>query len=51
MPKIAKILVDFLLPMAVGDASTEPKATPNNVINIMDALRKSVEAQNRPGKR
>jgi len=28
-----------------------PKATPNNVINIMDALRKSVEAENRPGKR
>ena len=27
------------------------KATPNNVINIMDALRKSVEAENRPGKR
>ena len=35
---------------AKGKAS-EPKATPNNVINIMDALRKSVEAQNRPGKR
>ena len=30
---------------------TAPKATPNNVINIMDALRKSVEAENRPGKR
>lgn len=29
----------------------EPKATPNNVINIMDALRKSVEVENRPGKR
>ncbi|TPK72084.1 Ku protein [Mesorhizobium sp. B2-3-3] len=29
----------------------EPKATPNNVINIMDALRKSVEAENRPPKR
>lgn len=29
----------------------EPKATPNNVINIMDALRKSVEAENRSGKR
>ena len=28
-----------------------PKATPNNVINIMDALRKSVEAPNGPGKR
>jgi DNA end-binding protein Ku len=28
--------------------ASEPKATPNNVINIMDALRKSVEAQNRP---
>ena len=30
--------------------TSEPKATPNNVINIMDALRKSVEAENRPGK-
>jgi DNA end-binding protein Ku len=29
----------------------EPKPTPNNVINIMDALRKSVEAENRSGKR
>lgn len=29
----------------------EPKATPNNVINIMDALRKSVEAENRSGQR
>ena len=29
----------------------EAKATPNNVINIMDALRKSVEAENRPRKR
>lgn len=29
----------------------DPKATPNNVINIMDALRKSVEVENRPGKR
>jgi DNA end-binding protein Ku len=29
----------------------EPKATPNNVINIMDALRKSVEAEKRSGKR
>ena len=29
----------------------ESKATPNNVISIMDALRKSVEAENRPGKR
>lgn len=28
-----------------------PKATPNNVINIMDALRKSVEAENRSGNR
>lgn len=31
--------------------ASEPKATPNNVINIMDALRKSVEAENRPRKR
>jgi DNA end-binding protein Ku len=31
--------------------ASEPKATPNNVINIMDALRKSVETENRPGKR
>jgi DNA end-binding protein Ku len=31
--------------------AAEPKATPNNVINIMDALRKSVESENRPGKR
>ena len=31
--------------------SAEPKATPNNVINIMDALRKSVDAESRPGKR
>jgi DNA end-binding protein Ku len=31
--------------------ASEPKATPNNVINIMDALRKSVEAEKRPGKR
>lgn len=30
---------------------SEAKATPNNVINIMDALRRSVEADNRPGKR
>lgn len=29
----------------------EPKAAPSNVINIMDALRKSVEAQDRPRKR
>jgi DNA end-binding protein Ku len=29
----------------------EPTATPNNVINIMDALRKSVDAEKRPGKR
>jgi len=29
----------------------EPKATPNNVINIMDALRKSVAAEKRQGKR
>ena len=31
--------------------ASEPKATPNNVINIMDALRKSVDAENRRGKR
>ena len=31
--------------------ASEAKATPNNVINIMDALRKSVETENRPGKR
>lgn len=31
--------------------ASEPKATPNNVVNIMDALRKSVEAGNRSGKR
>lgn len=31
--------------------SSEPKATPNSVINIMDALRKSVESENRRGKR
>ena len=31
--------------------AVEAKATPNNVINIMDALRKSVEAENRPRKR
>ena len=31
--------------------ASEPKATPNNVINIMDALRKSVETENRAGKR
>jgi DNA end-binding protein Ku len=30
---------------------SQPKTTPNNVINIMDALRKSVEAENRSGKR
>ena len=29
----------------------EPKATPNNVINIMDALRKSVAAEKHAGKR
>lgn len=29
----------------------EPKTTLNNVVNIMDALRKSVGAENRPGKR
>lgn len=37
-------------PSAKGKAK-EPKATPNNVVNIMDALRKSVEAEARPGKR
>ena len=31
--------------------SSEPKATPNNVVNIMDALRKSVAAETRIGKR
>ncbi|MFG1365059.1 non-homologous end joining protein Ku [Xanthobacter versatilis] len=31
--------------------SSEPKATPNNVVNIMDALRKSVAAETRTGKR
>lgn len=31
--------------------ASEPKATPNNVINIMDALRKSVEAESRSSKR
>ena len=32
--------------------ASEPKATPNNVISIMDALRKSLEAAGkRPGKR
>jgi DNA end-binding protein Ku len=31
--------------------SAEPTATPNNVINIMDALRRSVEADDRSGKR
>ncbi|MGO4642573.1 hypothetical protein AB4Z43_29550 [Mesorhizobium sp. 2RAF45] len=51
MPKIAEDPGRFPPPYGSGDASTEPKATPNNVINIMDALRKSVEAQNRPGKR
>ena len=30
--------------------TSELTATPNNVINIMDALRKSVDAENRPGK-
>ena len=30
---------------------SEPKATPNNVINIMDALRKSLEGEKRPGRR
>jgi non-homologous end joining protein Ku len=31
--------------------ASEPKATANNVISIMDALRKSLEAEKRPGKR
>jgi DNA end-binding protein Ku len=31
--------------------ASEPKATPNNVINIMDALRTSVETEKRPDKR
>ncbi|MFG1241880.1 Ku protein [Xanthobacter sp. V7C-4] len=31
--------------------SSEPKAMPNNVVNIMDALRKSVAAETRTGKR
>ncbi|WP_395448013.1 Ku protein [Aminobacter sp. UC22_36] len=31
--------------------ASDAKATPNNVINIMDALRKSVEGEKRPGKR
>jgi DNA end-binding protein Ku len=34
----------------VKPKASEPKATPNNVINIMDALRRSVEAEKRPGK-
>ncbi len=31
--------------------ASELTATPNNVINIMDALRKSLEAEKRPSKR
>jgi non-homologous end joining protein Ku len=31
--------------------ASEPKATANNIISIMDALRKSVEVEKRPGKR
>ena len=31
--------------------ASEPKGTPNNVIDIMDALRKSVEAAKRPSRR
>jgi DNA end-binding protein Ku len=31
--------------------ASEPEATPNNVVNIMDALRRSVKAQKQPGKR
>ena len=31
--------------------ASEPEATPTNVVNIMDALRRSVEAEKRPGKR
>jgi DNA end-binding protein Ku len=30
--------------------ASEPEATPNNVINIMDALRRSVKAEKRPDK-
>ena len=30
--------------------ASEPEATPNNVVNIMDALRRSVKAEKRPGK-
>ena len=28
--------------------ASKPEATPNNVVNIMDALRKSVKAEKRP---
>jgi DNA end-binding protein Ku len=31
--------------------ASEPKATANNVISIMDALRKSLEVEKRPGQR
>ena len=31
--------------------ASEPEATPNNVVNIMDALRRSVKAEKRSGKR
>jgi DNA end-binding protein Ku len=33
------------------EKASEPEATPTNVVNIMDALRRSVEAEKRPGKR
>ena len=36
---------------ATKSKAAEPMATPDNVINIMDALRKSVAAERRPGKR
>ena len=38
-------------PAKANAKTSEPKATPNNVISIMDALRKSLEAEKRPGKR
>ena len=31
--------------------ASEPEATPNNVVNIMDALRRSVKAEKRPDNR
>jgi DNA end-binding protein Ku len=30
--------------------ASEPEATPNNVVNIMDALRRSVKAEKRPAR-